>query len=186
MRNLLLWIASIALIAFQVPYANATTFYGIAYCASGCGAPFIFDTTYEGNGEYLVNSITSPGLTVIVLAPGTVENPLSSSPPPNGYGFPVYNDNILYYPDTTVTSWDFHGLSFAIGGTDFNIACYPAPYNCGITNLTAPASFQSFTGGSLTETPLPAALPLLATGIGAMGLLGWRRKRKNAAAIAVA
>jgi hypothetical protein len=31
-------------------------------------------------------------------------------------------------------------------------------------------------------TPLPAALPLLATGLGALGLLGWRRKRKNAAA----
>jgi hypothetical protein len=33
-------------------------------------------------------------------------------------------------------------------------------------------------------TPLPAALPLFATGLGAMGLLGWRRKRKNTAAIA--
>ncbi len=30
-------------------------------------------------------------------------------------------------------------------------------------------------------TPLPAALPLFATGLGALGLLGWRRKRKNAA-----
>jgi hypothetical protein len=29
-----------------------------------------------------------------------------------------------------------------------------------------------------TTTPLPAALPLFATGIGALGLLGWRRKRK--------
>jgi hypothetical protein len=27
-------------------------------------------------------------------------------------------------------------------------------------------------------TPLPAAVPLFATGLGAMGLLGWRRKRK--------
>jgi hypothetical protein len=35
-------------------------------------------------------------------------------------------------------------------------------------------------------TPLPAALPLFATGLGAMGLLGWRRKRKNAAALAAA
>jgi hypothetical protein len=34
-------------------------------------------------------------------------------------------------------------------------------------------------------TPLPAALPLFATGLGALGLLGWRRKRK-AAAIAAA
>jgi hypothetical protein len=28
-------------------------------------------------------------------------------------------------------------------------------------------------------TPLPAALPLFATGLGALGLLGWRRKRKQ-------
>jgi hypothetical protein len=27
-------------------------------------------------------------------------------------------------------------------------------------------------------TPLPAALPLFASGLGAMGLIGWRRKRK--------
>jgi hypothetical protein len=39
-------------------------------------------------------------------------------------------------------------------------------------------------GGSFTieagvaPTPLPAALPLFATGLGAMGLFGWRRKRK--------
>jgi uncharacterized protein (TIGR03118 family) len=31
---------------------------------------------------------------------------------------------------------------------------------------------------SPTATPLPAALPLFATGIGGLGLLGWRRKRK--------
>jgi len=31
---------------------------------------------------------------------------------------------------------------------------------------------------SYTVTPLPAALPLFATGLCAMGLIGWRRKRK--------
>jgi hypothetical protein len=36
------------------------------------------------------------------------------------------------------------------------------------------------------ETPLPAALPLFYTGLGVMGLLGWRRKRKNAGVIASA
>ena len=43
---------------------------------------------------------------------------------------------------------------------------------------------QSFTL-EIGTTPLPAALPLFATGLGALGLLGWRRKRK-AAAIAAA
>jgi hypothetical protein len=32
-------------------------------------------------------------------------------------------------------------------------------------------------------TPLPAALPLFATGLGAFGLLGWRRKKKSAAPV---
>ena len=31
---------------------------------------------------------------------------------------------------------------------------------------------------STSAVPLPAALPLFATGLGAFGLLGWRRKRK--------
>ena len=35
-------------------------------------------------------------------------------------------------------------------------------------------------------TPLPAAFPLFATGLGAIGLLGWRRKRKAQAAVAAA
>jgi hypothetical protein len=34
---------------------------------------------------------------------------------------------------------------------------------------------------AVPETPLPAALPLFATGLGALGLFGWRRKRKQAA-----
>jgi hypothetical protein len=33
---------------------------------------------------------------------------------------------------------------------------------------------------SVSEVPLPGALPLFATGLGALGLLGWRRKRKAA------
>jgi hypothetical protein len=32
--------------------------------------------------------------------------------------------------------------------------------------------------GNVPATPLPAALPLFATGLGALGLCGWRRKRK--------
>jgi hypothetical protein len=32
---------------------------------------------------------------------------------------------------------------------------------------------------SVDTTPLPAALPLFATGLGALGLLGWRRRRKT-------
>jgi hypothetical protein len=43
------------------------------------------------------------------------------------------------------------------------------------------ASFQSD-----VETPIPAALPLFATGLGGLGLFGWRRKRKARAGDKVA
>jgi hypothetical protein len=33
----------------------------------------------------------------------------------------------------------------------------------------------------INDVPLPAALPLFATGLGALGLLGWRRKKRAAA-----
>ena len=33
-------------------------------------------------------------------------------------------------------------------------------------------------GVPVSATPLPATLPLFASGLGALGLLGWRRKRK--------
>jgi len=63
---------------------------------------------------------------------------------------------------------------------------------------TVPIAFSDFIflfsgSGTLNEkitstsnTPLPAALPLFATGFGALGLFDWRRKRKNAATLAAA
>lgn len=46
----------------------------------------------------------------------------------------------------------------------------------GIYSVSAPVS----------TTPLPDALPLFATGLGLIGMLGWWRKRKGASAIAAA
>jgi hypothetical protein len=43
-----------------------------------------------------------------------------------------------------------------------------------------PEASISIIGTSVTETPLPSALPLFATGLGLLGLLDWRRKRKKA------
>ena len=36
----------------------------------------------------------------------------------------------------------------------------------------------SVTGPAVSETPVPGAVPLFVTGLGALGLLGWRRNRK--------
>jgi len=47
---------------------------------------------------------------------------------------------------------------------------------------TLNTGFTAISVQTSSETPLPAALPLFATGLGALGLLRWRRKRKAKAA----
>jgi hypothetical protein len=52
------------------------------------------------------------------------------------------------------------------------------------TTTTEDDEVLAVVAGNSLATPLPAALPLFASGLGAMGLLGRRRRRKNTAAIA--
>jgi hypothetical protein len=64
---------------------------------------------------------------------------------------------------------------------------YPAPGPGCSFNCNAPydnTGFEGLATAAPSAAPLPAALPLFATGLGAMGLFGWRRKRKNTAAVA--
>jgi hypothetical protein len=47
-----------------------------------------------------------------------------------------------------------------------------------LTNQKNNVLIDDITLNAGTATPLPAALPLFATGLGGLGLLGWRKKRK--------
>ena len=80
----------------------------------------------------------------------------------------------------TLETFDWAGIDQVVlstsGGTPHAGFAF-SDYEVALDNLTinnpvnAPAA-----------TPLPAALPLFASGLGAMGFLGWRRKRKAIAA----
>lgn len=80
------------------------------------------------------------------------------------------------FADANLMLLDYESTTFWFKEKDYNPSFYVSALafeSCG------PA------GSSCTPppgTPLPGALPLFATGIGALGALGWRRKRKNAAA----
>ena len=73
------------------------------------------------------------------------------------------------------------GPGLTCGNYEGSNAVYAAGYSETGTDSVWFAQVQN-----VSPTPLPAALPLLAGGLGALGLLGWRRKRKNTAAIAAA
>jgi hypothetical protein len=80
---------------------------------------------------------------------------------------------------------DLSCFTSSCGDTGFDLVAFEAiGGNIGSVILTdaVNAAFEFGFDPPPASTPLPAALPLFATGLGASGLLGWRRKRKNPAA----
>jgi hypothetical protein len=99
---------------------------------------------------------------------------------PAGTGSPTYPASVVFY------STDALG---ALADTGFPGSFYTnlVVLNEGaneITFYTPTANQPGFIAGFsveyeiLSAVPAPAALPLFATGLGGLGLLGWRRKRK--------
>jgi hypothetical protein len=92
-----------------------------------------------------------------------------------GAAFPVtftLSDQIDgFYTDGTVAGSTFYSNLSVNECLSFNPACDP-------DNVIG----YSGTLTSASITPIPATLPLLAAGLGGIGLLGWRRKRRAQAA----
>jgi hypothetical protein len=89
--------------------------------------------------------------------------------------------NMSGMSSSSATLTDFTGT----GSTSVELALFVNSTGAGTfaTNGTGLLDTITYTF-TPTATPLPAALPLFATGLGAMGLFGWRRKRKAQAVAA--
>jgi hypothetical protein len=100
----------------------------------------------------------------------------------------------IFPPNIHLTGGDTYRLEVAVGGDDssfgwaFNttgvlgrFAADPGFYRTAINPIGA-FDVLGVPEGPPFVTPLPSALPLFATGLGALGLLAWRRKRKTQAA----
>ena len=173
---------------------------------STAGGPYFISAIVEGTlsgSNYLITTIDSGSITIGTgISAITYTDigllPASSSP------------TALYAWDSLITSIGgnapfsltsggllFTSSSAPINGsppltpTEFNLYIDGTPAVSSDNSNNVNAEFHGdltialLQSGALGETPLPAALPLFATGLGALGLLGCRRKRK-AAAIATA
>ena len=129
---------------------------------SGTGGPFGFEFdgigagTPAGSGIY--PGVGGCGTTASCTTPSGVDNS------PNGYGGPISSFLVTDVNNGSV----LFGAGLAPGDTTYFA-------------LEATVDAVSVTGVN-TATPLPAALPLFAGGLGVMGLLARRRKRKAAQA----
>jgi hypothetical protein len=151
----------------NIVYDRIYGFGGFAYCA-GCNGSFILDFRHTsigsskgvyGVGFDFVNN-GSPQYTAFITFgdKSSVNELLPIELQPQTGFFGVTSDSLI--------------SSIALGLPD------------GGTTQSGFFAEDNLTIGASPTTPLPGALPLFATGLGAMGLLGWRRKRKNAAAVA--
>ena len=116
----------------------------------------------------------------VILEAGWVAQSWSVTPPPAPFSLGAVN-----CPDNSIACTVSFFFSPTIPGPFFGPSTFlftqvgqfeflPPEQHSATLTLTG-------TGVAGAETPLPAALPLFATGLGVLGLLGWRRKRKQVA-----
>jgi len=144
------------------------------------------DLTDQGSGTLTTGaldptrSLNSPaGYDITAITGQWDSSAITGLLPPGTCCLSPANNNIIYIPPSPAY-FDIAGLGFGVANGD-QVNIYD-PQGAQVIVNSGPSNSGTFT---LTATPLPAALPLFAGGLGVMGLFGWRRKRK-AAAIATA
>jgi hypothetical protein len=178
--------------AFSIAAAVALSALG----AASASADVVY--SYTGNDFQFVTSpyTTNDSLTgSVTLSTALGDNLSLASATPTSYTF---SDGVSTITNTNQTNTPLFSFSTDSAGniTDWQIIVQDSN-NVIETVLTGgPEDFGETLVGlginhgppgtwttPVSQTPLPAALPLFAAGLGALGLLGWRRKRKNAAAV---
>ncbi len=133
------------------------------------------------NAVVLGFSIASVGSGIFTDSTQVASNNVA---PDAGFGDITKPARILFTINNVFSS--SYNLMTSIGpitGTALFSSGFPITAGELIINSVAGAPLPDATFSAVgfqSATPLPAALPLFATGLGALGLLGWRRKRKHA------
>jgi hypothetical protein len=166
-------LAAIVGISFSLASARANTVYdwtlsGASFNGSGTITLGTEETTSNGGG-YLATAMT-----------GTI-NLVGVTSPTNYFG----SDNEVYPFATTVV--DDFGLGVLLADGDMVAIDPGGPYNVQYSVTSSTYQNEDFTLSlPVTTTPLPAALPLFAGGLGLLGMLARRKKRKAEKALAAA
>ncbi len=165
--------------------ASATT-YDVTFTGLNFDLSAVITTanSLDALGGYNITGISG---TVTGPSSGAITGLLSNPNQPNqgtyyagSYGWNY--DNVLF---SGSVPFDNNGMLFSFG-TDVlaNLYSVGSSFYLSVDNPGSfwnPGDLGTLSVSDPPATPLPAALPLLATGLGLVGLLGWYRKRKAAA-----
>ena len=165
--------------------AHAST-YDVTFIGSNLDLSAVVTTsnTLDALGGYDITGISG---TVTGLSSGAITGLVSNPNQPTqgtyyagSYGWNY--DNVLF-PGSV--PFDNNGILFSFG-TDIvaNLYSVGSLFYLSVDNPSSfwnPGDVGTLSVSDPPATPVPAALPLFATGLGLVGLLGWYRKRKAAA-----
>jgi len=177
-------------------FARAVLFFPVAFILSfGSAKAITINATQSLLIDASFTSLNPPGTNITVAIQTSAADPFDGAPG---------GDYSIKFFNASNVGFSFQTRSPAAGSTsDFFTFVISSPLNSILLEATAGVSFDvlavslsspdfnallgvpSFQAVAApynpTATPLPAALPLIATGLGVLGLFGWRRKRKAAA-----
>jgi len=168
---------------FGLAVADISVNVAPAYLTDTGNGHFIFTFSLAGGGT--VDTLTISNTNFTYGGPGNYKNSpfqfftseISSSC--NGGGActstngQVFNFHVTNFAGLITATDLYNGYSVL-----FAVDTYRP--DCGFTECTgAVGAIGATLSPPSFVTPLPSALPLFATGLGALGLFGWRRKRKT-------
>jgi len=197
----LLTAALMAAAAFADSASAATISFGGSFSGVGSGgSPPVFNESFSGTGTdatFGAFNITESATIDLTGAP-TVQvsnGNVAFDFVPGGFTASFTGTGTASGPSATVAitfsilSGLLSGETGTLNGTGiFNsdTRVLDVTYN---GTITGPGPLLGFIDGptvDVSATPLPATLPLFVSGLGGLGLLGWRRKRKNSGGLAPA
>ena len=158
-------------LATAAPASAFTITFDEAGSCTGCtGFAYTTDPSGTFSGKVLIYNLDAnvgSGAVNIQDSNGTVSDTINFFSPSI-----TANSEIIFY------SYDNDGLKADVGTT----VLFPGIFVGAIEDATGHFTFNPgagifYNGVSGVSVPLPATLPLFATGLGALGLLGWRRKK---------
>jgi hypothetical protein len=170
---------------FSLPADASTidwTLSGVTFDDGGT-ATGTFSTDSTSGDVIAFDIVTTPGTT---LGGATYDSTASGIYSSNG----VYSSNSFIVSNfNTFTYVNFEFVSpLTSPGTDdliLSIGTDYASYECNMCGTVRDiVSGEAVSGDNIGTTPLPTTIPLFATGLGAFGLFGWRKKRKSSGVVA--
>jgi len=168
-----------ALFALLCAPAHSATLIGDTVGCSFTGGAFTCSPSsavVDGNAEFTIGGDFGPVLSVDVGASSFTITALLD--------FPFGSDTF------TLSSLDLGspitGVLLSINGIISGLSSSNVSFGANFVTIFFPDTQWSDRSSATIElqtspVPIPAAFPLLAAGLGAMGFMGWRRKRKTAA-----